>query len=207
MAEFEDGFGDGVFHEGVDALFLEVLDAGGGHGVVGDGEGEAGDDDVAESFAGDVDAGPEAVGAEEDTVGVFFEFFEHLMACHAAALDEELPVLAGAVVFEEVGHGLHLAVAGEEDKGAAVGEIEEVADAFAEGGLEVGGAGLGHGLDEIEAHLFVEIEGAFDAGGGAVFGADAAAEPAEFGIVSDGERGAGEDAGFAGLEEDVAQFG
>lgn len=120
LAEFDDGFGDGVFHEGVDALFLEVFDAGGGDGVVGDGEGESGDDDVAESFAGDIDAGPEAVGSEENTVGVFFEFFEHLMAGHAATLDKELPVLAGAVVFEEVGHGLHLAVAGEEDKGAAV---------------------------------------------------------------------------------------
>lgn len=82
-----------------------------------------------------------------------------------------------------------------------------MADAFAEGGLEVGGAGLGHGLDEVEAHLLVEIERAFDAGSGAIFGADAAAEPAEFGIVADGEGGAGEDAGFARLEEDFAQFG
>jgi hypothetical protein len=40
-------------------------------GWSGDGEGEAGDDDIGEGFAGDVDAAPEALGAEEDVALVF----------------------------------------------------------------------------------------------------------------------------------------
>ena len=41
LAEFEDGFGDAVFCEGVAAAVFDVFDSGGGEWVVWDGEGEA----------------------------------------------------------------------------------------------------------------------------------------------------------------------
>ena len=55
-------------------------------------------------------------------------------------------------------------------------------------------------------HLLLKVEGALDAGGGALLGADAAAEPAEFRVISHAQGGAGEDAGFARAEKDFPEL-
>ena len=175
--------------------------------MVRDGEGEAGDDDVAEGLPGDVHAGPKAVGAEEDAVDVFFEFVQHLVPGHAAPLDEESPAVIEAEVLDAVGQGGHLVVAGEEDEGATFGEAEEVLDLLLHGLGVFGAAGLGHALDQVKLHLLFEVEGAFDGGGLGFEGADAFAEVVELDVIADAEGGAGEDAGFGAGEEDAFELG
>ena len=96
--------------------------------MVGYGKGEARDDDIAQGFAGDVHAGPEAVGAAEDAVGVVLEFREHLMPWHAATLHEETPAALFAMGFKFVGQRGHLAVAGEQNEGATDTEVDEMSD-------------------------------------------------------------------------------
>ena len=66
LAELEDGFRDGVFDEVVSSLCACAFGACLDERVVGDGEGELGDDDVGEGVSGDVDASPEGGGAEDD---------------------------------------------------------------------------------------------------------------------------------------------
>ena len=119
MAELEDGFGDGVFGEGIEALLFEMLEPGGGERVIGHGKGEAGDDHVRESLAGHVHSGPEAVGAEEHAVHVLFELLEHLMPRHSPALHEEPIAAIIAMLLQLIGHLRHERVAGEEHEGAS----------------------------------------------------------------------------------------
>lgn len=98
LAEFDEGFGEVELGEGVAAAFLDELGLGFGYWVSGYVEGEARDDDLFEGGAGDIDAGPEGVGAEEDAVAGFSKGVGDLGAAHALALGEE-----GAPGLEEFG--------------------------------------------------------------------------------------------------------
>src|SRR5690606_32427082 len=76
LLEADDGAGDGVLGEGGAAAGLDALAPRLGEGAVGRVEGEARDDDVAEGPPADVDALPEAGGAEEDGVAALAEALE-----------------------------------------------------------------------------------------------------------------------------------
>ena len=173
--------------------------------MIGHRKGQAGDDDVAQGFAGDIDAGPEAVGAAEHAVSVVLEFSEHLMPWHAAPLHQQPPAAFFAVCFEVVGQRGHLAVAGEEDEGAAAAEVDEMGDPVLQPVEVAGLARLRHLFEQIELHLLLEIEGTFDAGRTRIFCTDTVAEVVQLGVIADAERGAGEDAGLVAGEKDLPQ--
>ena len=64
LAEFEDGLGQGKFAEGIAAACLNGLNARFDERMIRHGKGEAGDDDVAQRFAGDIHALPKTVSAK-----------------------------------------------------------------------------------------------------------------------------------------------
>jgi hypothetical protein len=96
--------------------------------MIGDGEGEAGDDDVGEGFAGDIDALPEAVGAEEDAIDVFLEALEHDGAGNAFSLDVTFEAELVEEGFHALGEFVHEARIGEEDECFAVSLADEMGD-------------------------------------------------------------------------------
>ena len=171
--------------------------------MVRHGEREACDDDVAQGFTGHIDASPEAISAAEDAVGVVLEFGEHLMPWHTATLHEQPPAAFFAVRFEFIGQGGHLAVAGEQNEGTTDAEVDEMGDPVLELVEIARLAGLRHLFEQVELHLLLEVEGAFDQGGAGFFSADAIAEVADLGVVADTQSGAGEDAGFVTGEKDL----
>ncbi len=65
--------GDGDIGKGVAALHAAMFAACLADGMSGVFKGEAGDDDLGEGGAGDVDPRPETIGAEEDAVACFGE--------------------------------------------------------------------------------------------------------------------------------------
>ncbi len=77
LFEFDDGFGGLVIAEGISAAFADGFKFCFEERVVWYAEWQFGDDDILQSVAGDVDALPEAVGAEQYGAFVGFEFVEH----------------------------------------------------------------------------------------------------------------------------------
>jgi hypothetical protein len=115
------------------------------------------------------------------------------------------PAAFFAVLFQFVGQGGHLAVAGEEDEGAADAEVDEMGDPVLKL-VEIARLGrLRHLFEQVELHLLLEVEGALNAGGAGFLGADAVAEVVELLVIADAERGAGEDAGLVAGEKDLPQ--
>lgn len=208
LAEFHEGVGERDFVEGMAAFFADPFAAGFDDGVGGDFEGEARDDDLGKGVAGDVDAGPKAVGAEEHAVASGAEEAGEFGAGGVAALHEE--GAAGAFVdgFEALGDAFHVGVAGEEHEGAATGAAGAEIDVIDEG-VEGKGGSLARGRRNIgrdeDAHVagVVERRG-FDAGA-EVVAADALLEGLD--RAAEGEGGAGADDGGAAAEELVAEVG
>lgn len=140
LTELEDGFGKCILHEGVSAAGLNGFEAGFDEGVVGNGEGEASDDDVAEGVALYVDTHPEAVEPEEYGGVVLAELVEHLAGRCAGSLDEEAVAFGFKFMAKVVGDLAHEAGVGEEDEGAGTGLVDELADG-GEGAFFVVGCG------------------------------------------------------------------
>ena len=91
LAEFQDRLGQRVIAERIAArLRSDGFALGLGEGMVRHGEGQAGEDDVAQRLARHVDALPERVGAEEDRVAVLLELLQQPVARHGAALHEQV---------------------------------------------------------------------------------------------------------------------
>ena len=162
LAEFEDGFGEGIFHEGVSAAGLNGFEACFDEGVVGYGEGKAGDDDVAEGIALDIDAHPKAVESEEDGGVVLAELVEHLTGGNAGALHEKAVAFGFEIVAKFVGDLAHEAGVGEEDEGAGVGLVDELADGGEGAFFVFGGGGRGEVGGELKGHLLGVVEGGAD---------------------------------------------
>ena len=154
LFERDDGVGDLVVEEGLAAEGFDGVHAGLDDGVGGDGEGEAVDDDAGELLALDVDSLPEGGGAEEDGVGGVAELLQQDVA-RGGAVEEERVGELGEEALVDVAH---LRVAGEEAEGAALGDLEDAADAL--GGFvgEVGLARVGHVGREIEEGLLFVVE-------------------------------------------------
>ena len=196
---------------------VDLFEAGLEEGVVGDGEGELDDDDVAEGGAGDVHALPEAVAADEDAVGGLAELLEEAPAVAALALGEQGETVVGAEGVEGGGEAVHLAEAGAQEEGAALG-LEEVLLDGRDGGVEkveLFLAGFGEvGFDE-EANLGGVIEGAAQLEGLEAIEAEAGGEELEAGVVVTGrgggaggaEGGAGKDDGGEGVEQGFLEVG
>lgn len=77
LFEFDDGFGCLVIAEGVSAAVADGFQSCFEERVIGDAEGEFGDDDILQGVPGDIDTLPEAVCSEQHGAFVGFEFFEH----------------------------------------------------------------------------------------------------------------------------------
>lgn len=205
LSEFEDGFGKSVLHEGISAAGLNGLEAGFDEGMVGDGEGEAGDDDMAEGVALHVDTHPEAVEPEENGGVVCAELVEHLAGGCAGSLDEEAVAFGFKVMAKVVGDLAHEAGVGEEDEGAGAGLVDELADGGEGAFFVVGCGGGGEVGGQLKGHLLGVVKGGADLQGLAGFGADALEEVGEF--AADGEGCAGEDDAGGGFEEGFAEDG
>lgn len=171
-------------------------------------ERQAGDDDLRERVAGDVDAGPEAVGAEKDGVADLAHLFRELGAGKARALHEEGAIGFAIRGLERLGDGAHVGVAREKDERAAGDAIGAEADVVGEGFDREPGFLRGRQRDiggDENAHVAFEIERRFDGDCAGVVGAGAGGERRE--LAADGEGGAGaDDAGVAG-EKELAEFG
>lgn len=89
LFELDDGFGCLVVAEGISTAAADELKSGFEEWVIGDAEGQFGDDHVLQSVSGDVDALPEAVGSEQHSAGVVAEAFEHGGAGESGALAVE----------------------------------------------------------------------------------------------------------------------
>lgn len=207
LAEADDGVGYGEFGKGVTALHPAMFAAGFADGMAGVFEGEAGDDDLGKGGAGNVDAGPEAVGPKENAVAGFGKMAGELGASVIETLGEE-----GAVdFFKEIGTAFadlaEVEMTGEEDEGSAlhataaptdhIGEVVEV---------EASGARFGQGgvVGDEEAGVFGVIEGGglqLCLGG---LTSDQALETVE--VVAIGKGGTGEDGGGVPAEEGFAEF-
>src|SRR6185503_18706638 len=92
LFEFDDGFWKLVIAERVAAGLADRVEAGFEERVVGHSERELGDDHGLQRVAGNVDALPEAVGAEEDGPWVGFELFEQLSSRRAIGLAQQAEV-------------------------------------------------------------------------------------------------------------------
>lgn len=206
LAEFGEGGGEGELVERVASLGAAAFGAGFGDRVGRVFERDAGDDDLGEGLAGDINACPEGIGAEEDGIAGLAHAVQEGLAGAALLLAEE-GAAEEAARFEQAGvDRFEVAVAGKEDEGAAGGLGDEAGDLFCEEiGIEafvaVGRFG-GVGVDEDFGLKRVIERGGDDLGGG-VGSADACLKGIHGGTL--GEGGAGEeDAGFA-LEEGVAE--
>ena len=88
LFEFEDGFGELIVEEGVPAVDSDLFESGLEQRLIGYGEGQLGDHEVGEGFAGYVDALPEAIGSQQDAVLVASKFVEQFGAIHRFTLFE-----------------------------------------------------------------------------------------------------------------------
>lgn len=128
--------GDGDIGKGVAALHAAMFAARLADGMAGVFKGEAGNDDLGEGGAGDVDPRPETIGAEEDAVACFGKAAGEFRASVVEALREK-----GAVdSFKEIGVAFadlaKVEMTGEKDEGTArnataapsdhIGEVIEV---------------------------------------------------------------------------------
>ena len=203
LLESEDGFGDLVVEEGTAAGFLDGAHAGLDDRIGGDSEGQAVDDDATEGFALNVDALPEAGGAEKDGVGSRAEFLEESFAWRGA-VKEEGEIEDGQEALIE---GAHLGVTGEKAERAAAGDAENALDGCGRGGDKVGFAGVRHGGREIEESLLTVLEVGWDdelASAQFVLGeAETAADVLEAAL--DGKRGGGENDGGDLFENEGAE--
>lgn len=207
LTEAYDGIGYGEFGEGVAALHTAMFASGFADGMTGVLKGEAGDDDLGKGGAGNVDSGPEAVGAEEDAVAGFSELVGEFGAGVVVSLSEE-----GALdFFEKIGAAFanlaQVEMAGEKDEGSAfdaaaaptdhIGEVVEV---------EASGSGFGEGgvVGDQEAGVLRVVKGGGLELGFGGFGADLGLEAVE--VVTVGKGGAGEDCGGVSTEEGFTQF-
>jgi hypothetical protein len=92
---------------------LDGFEAGFNEWVIGNGEGEAGDDYMTEGFALNVDAHPESIEPEENAGGMFSKRFEHVSGGEPASLNEKAVAFGFKFVPEFVGDVAHKAGVGE----------------------------------------------------------------------------------------------
>ena len=163
LDEFDAGFGDGDFDEGVAAALLYPAVLGFFDGVVGHGEGKFGDDDLHAGGAGQVESFGEAVESEDDAGFAFFYglvvFLQEDGFGQFALYEQERQVVFG----QAQGDILHLFARGKQDERAdGFGGRNELGQPFDNGGGVRGGVfGTGvHGRD-VEFALRVEIKRAF----------------------------------------------
>ncbi len=203
LLEGEDSFGNLVVEKRTAAGFFDGAHAGLDDGVGGNSEGQAVDDDAAERFALNVDALPEAGGAEEDGVGSGAEFFEEGLA-RSGAVKEQRKVEDGK---KKVVEGAHLVVAGEKAKGAAASDAEDTLDGFGRGWDEFGIARVGHVGREIEQRLLAVLEVRGDDELARAQFALGEPEPAAEMLKAalDRERGGSEDDGGYLIEDELAK--
>lgn len=168
--------------------------------MVGNGERESRDDDVAERFARDIHALPEAVGAEQNGLGVFFEFFQKEMARRWVSLGKERRASLIEKRTKLGGEMLQGAMTGEEDEGFSVRHFDKVFDPAGQSGfVGLGIRRFGHLLRNVDFHLFWIIERRSELEGASFESADSLLKITE--TFSDGERGTGEDGGMVGTKE------
>ena len=141
------------------------------NGMGGVFEGQAGEDDLGERGPGDVDAGPKAIGAEEDAIAGLGKMAGEVAAGEIEALAERTGgwpwSRAGSIISATARRSAWLVKRTREPpctrrsaKGDHVGKPGEVETAGAGGGVR------GVGGDE-DAEIFFEIErGVFDTTGG-----------------------------------------
>lgn len=140
MAKFKNGFGEEVVAEGIASALVDPVFAGSHERMAGDGEGQFDNNDVTEGRPGDVDAGPEAIGAKEHRVDIIPKSLQHFSTLHALSLDKELDALAFELFAELIGDITHEAIAGEKDEGFAFGQGEVVVHQLDDGAGVVGRA-------------------------------------------------------------------
>lgn len=76
LAKFDQGLRQREFGEGVAALIANPLGACFERRMCGDLEGQTGHDDLGECGAGDIDAGPKTIGAEQDGIAALTHFID-----------------------------------------------------------------------------------------------------------------------------------
>src|SRR6185437_15906077 len=136
LLEFDDRFGDGIFHERISAATGDRFEAGFGQRLIGYREGELDDDDIAQRFALHIDALPEAGSAKENGVFGGAETIEKNLARRILALNMVRQSAFTENRLKSIrGVGEHF-VAGEKDERPAVGHAEVFDDLLASGRKE-----------------------------------------------------------------------
>ena len=191
-----------IVAEGIAAGGIDGLDARFDQRFARRGERQFDDDDVAQRVSANIDALPESVGAENDSLRALSQSLDHRGASQPLALNEQVELGLGKSPSEQVGELPHHVIAGEQHQRSATGLYHEVFDAFGSSAAKSLGFGWGGqvGLN-VHIHLLAEVVRRVELEPPAVFESDSAAVVLELRIVVDRERGRRENDGLDRAEQ------
>ena len=136
LLEPDDRLGQLVVGEGVSAGVSDGLDAGLNNRLVRHGKRQLRDNHVRQRLPGDVHTLPEAYRPQQHGP-LAGKMLEHCASRQLSALDKHLIILAQAEWFEQFGHHLKHAVAGEKHEAPAVGFFDVVFHCLSSGRHEI----------------------------------------------------------------------
>jgi len=163
LLEFDDCRGKLIVEERVAALLLYLLQPAGQQWLIGHGEWQTNDNDVAEGLAPDVNTLPKAVGAEQYAAVLGsaegLEAFQEGASIQLFALLQQLNAVVGAPIGHPLGHIFEHLVAGKEGEGPALSLeyvfLHRVACGFDEGRL----IRTGQALFDVEGDIALVVVG------------------------------------------------
>ena len=161
LFKFDDGHRELIVHKGV-WPFGAFARCGPDERVAGHGKRQTHDDTLDSALAGDIDALPEAVSAEQNATIAFFKQPQHLVAIQPVALREQFHLIFVHPVAKLLGHAVEHCVAGKEHK-RPPGAFEQIFfDRFAGAFDKIRCVRVGHIGFNVEFDLSGVVEGRAD---------------------------------------------
>jgi len=178
LLEFQNGLGELVIEEGIAAGRFDMFEPSLEERVVGDGKGKFDDDDVAEVFAGDIDALPKAVGAEQHALRILTKLVEKSRAVVVFALFQQVEIVFGAERTKDLAHLAEMTEICEKDESFAGGLQQIFFNDFSRGDTEIlfPVAGFGQVSFNVHGDLVLIVKGGPQLDGVEVFQAQARTE-------------------------------